>query len=64
LKLRTAIWLICLLLLVAAIDTIPDPSCNQPPTSHSCGVSAAHIRAASTLLEKEWFAAASPPDAF
>jgi hypothetical protein len=64
LKLRTAIWLICLLLLVAAIDTIPDPPAINPPTSHSCGVSAVHIQAASTLLEKEWFAAASPPRRF
>jgi hypothetical protein len=57
LKLKYAIWLICLLLFVAAVDTIPDPPAINPPTSHSCRISARHGRGPFTLLEKEWLVA-------
>jgi hypothetical protein len=59
LKRKYAIWLICLLLFVAAVDTIPDPPAISPPTSHSCGISALHFRGTTTLLEKEWLLASS-----
>jgi hypothetical protein len=59
LKLKYAIWLICLLLFVAAVDTIPDPPAINPPTSHSCGISGLHLRGATTLLEKEWLIVSS-----
>jgi|ERR1700674_3487630 len=56
LKLKFAVSLICLLLLlVAAIDTIPDPPAINPPSSHSRGISALHVRGPFTLLEREWF---------
>jgi hypothetical protein len=57
LKLKYAIWLICLLLFVAAVDTIPDPPAITPPNSHSCRIYAPHVRAPFTLLEKEWLVA-------
>jgi hypothetical protein len=57
LKSKYVICLICLLLFVAAVDTIPDPPAITPPSSHSCGISALHIRGPFTLLEKEWFVA-------
>jgi len=59
LKLKYAIWLMCLLLFVAAVDTIPDPPAINPPNSHSCRISALHVRGSFTLLEKEWFVASS-----
>jgi hypothetical protein len=59
LKLKHAIWLICLLLFVAAVDTIPDPPAINPPNSHSCGISALHVRGSLTLLEEEWIVAPS-----
>jgi hypothetical protein len=57
LKFRFATWLICALLFVAAVDTIPDPPAINPPGRHGCEVSAVHVRGAFTLLEKEWFVA-------
>lgn len=57
LKLKYAIWLICLLLFVAAVDTIPDPPAINPPSSHSCRISGLHVRGSFTLLEKEWLVA-------
>jgi hypothetical protein len=57
LKLKYAIWLVCLLLFVAAVDTIPDPPALSPPSSHSCRISALHVRGSFTLLEKEWLVA-------
>jgi hypothetical protein len=59
LKLKYAIWLICLLLFVAAVDTIPDPPAINPPSSHSCGISALHVRGSFTPLEKNWYVASS-----
>jgi hypothetical protein len=56
LKFKFAIYLICLLLFVAAVDTIPDPPAINPPIGHSCGISAFHVRAVITQLEKKWFA--------
>jgi hypothetical protein len=57
LKLKYAIWLICLLLFVAAVDTIPDPPAINPPNSHTCRISGLHVRGSFTLLEKEWLVA-------
>ena len=57
LKLKFAVSLICLLLFVAAIDTIPDPPAINPPSSHSLGISALHVRGPFTLLEREWVVA-------
>ena len=59
LKLKYAICLICLVLFVAAVDTIPDPPAINPPSSHSCGISALHVRVSFTLLEKDWYVASS-----
>ena len=59
LKYKYAVFLLCLLLFVAAVDTIPDPPAINPPGSHSCGISALYFCGALTLLEKEWFAASS-----
>lgn len=59
LKRKYAVWLICLLLFVAAVDTIPDPPAINPPASHGCGISALHVRGSFTLLEKEWVVASS-----
>jgi hypothetical protein len=61
LKFKFSVCLICLLLFVAAVDTIPDPPAINPPSSHQCEISALHVRGAFTLLEKEWFAAPSSP---
>jgi hypothetical protein len=57
LKHKYAVWLICLLLFVAAVDTIPDPPAINPPPSHSCRISALHIRGIFSLLKKEWHVA-------
>jgi hypothetical protein len=59
LKRKYAVWLICLMLIVAAVDTIPDPPAINPPNSHSCGISALHVRGTFTLLEDEWIVASS-----
>jgi hypothetical protein len=48
-------------LFVAAVDTIPDPPAINPPSSHNYRISALHVRGSITLLEKEWFIAASSP---
>jgi hypothetical protein len=53
LKLKYVIWLICLLLFVAAVDTTPDPPAINPP-SHSSGISAPHVRGPGSQLEKKW----------
>jgi hypothetical protein len=57
LKFKCAVCLICLLLFVAAVDTIPDPPAISPPGSHRSEVSALHGRGTFTLLEEGWFAA-------
>jgi hypothetical protein len=51
---KWAVSLICLLLFIAAVDTIPDPLAINPPTNHGSNVSAVHFRGSFTLLEKEW----------
>jgi hypothetical protein len=61
LKFKCAVYLICLLLFVAAVDTIPDPPAINPPSSHSSGISGIHFRGPTTLLEKEWFVSSSSP---
>jgi hypothetical protein len=57
LKRKLVALLICSLLLVAAVDSIPDPLAINPPAGHSSGISALHLSGAITLLEKEWFVA-------
>ncbi len=56
LKFKCAVYLICLLLFVAAVDTIPDPPAINPPSGHSLRISAPHVSGASTAFEKEWLA--------
>jgi hypothetical protein len=64
LRLKFAVCLTCLLLFVAAIDTIPDPPAINPPGGHSGGISALHVRGPYSLLEKEWFVAPVSPRRF
>jgi hypothetical protein len=59
LKLKYVIWLICLLLFVAAVDTIPDPPAINP-SGHSAGFSAPHDRGLTSPLEKEWSSGIHP----
>ena len=59
LKLKHAIWLICVLLFVAAVDTIPDPPATGPQGSDSCAISALHVGGPLTPLEKGWFVVSS-----
>jgi len=54
LKFKFVICVICLLLFVAAVDTIPDPPAINPPSSHSTGLYASHARGSFTLFEKQW----------
>jgi hypothetical protein len=60
LKLKYAVWLICLLLFVAAVDNIPDPLAINPPGSHRSGISVLHVRGLSSSLEKDWTAGPNP----
>jgi len=62
LKRKYAIWVICLLLFVAAVDTIPDPPAINPPTGHKCGVSSLLVRGPLTILKKGWFTGYSRPE--
>ncbi len=52
-KLKYVVCLTCLLLFVAAIDTVPDPPVINPHSSDSRSISALSVRGPSTLLEKE-----------
>ncbi len=61
LKLKYLVWLICLLLFVAAVDTIPDPPAINPPAGHSSTISASHDCGPLTLFEKQWRIAANAP---
>jgi len=61
LKFKCAVYLVCLLLFVAAVDTIPDPPVINPLGSHSSGISGIHLRGPATLLEKEWFVTSTSP---
>jgi hypothetical protein len=56
LKFKFTIYLVCLLLFVAAVDTIPDPPAVNPPGGHSFQISAQHVCGAFTPLENEWLA--------
>lgn len=53
---KWAVALVCLLLFVAAVDTIPDPPAINPPARHA-SVSVLHLRGSFTLLEKQWYGA-------
>jgi len=61
LKFKGAVYLVCLLLFVAAVDTIPDPPAINPPGTHNSGISGIHLRGPATLLEKEWFVISTSP---
>jgi hypothetical protein len=61
LKFKCVVYLICLLLFVAAVDTIPDPPAINPPISHCSTISGIHFRGPITLLEKEWFVTSISP---
>jgi hypothetical protein len=54
LRYQWAVSLICLLLFVTSVDTIPDPPAINPPSGHSSSISALHIQGSFTLFEKEW----------
>jgi hypothetical protein len=58
-KFKCFVFLICLLLFVAAIDTIPDPPAVGPRGSDRSGISAFHVRGSFTLPEKERFIASA-----
>ena len=53
-KTKWIIGLLCLLLFIAAVDTIPDPPAINPPANHGT-VSGLHLRGPFTLLEKQWY---------
>jgi hypothetical protein len=61
---KWVVGLVCLLLFIAAVDTIPDPPAIAPPTSHSIKISSVHFGGAFTLLEKEWYRAVNGPGGF
>jgi hypothetical protein len=61
LKLKSAACFICLILFVAAVDTIPDPPAINPPGSRSYGISALQVRGPLTLQEKTWTIACNLP---
>jgi len=59
LKLRFCAFFICLLVFVAAVDTIPDPRALTPPTKDSFGRLVDHaLRAAPAPLHNSWTFAA------
>ena len=60
-KSKYAIWVVCLLLFIAAVDTIPDPPAINPPGSHGCSVSAVHDRGPLSVVEREWLVASQAP---
>jgi hypothetical protein len=61
LKYKWAVALLCLLLFVTAVDTIPDPPAINPPGGHSTNISALHLSSPFTLLELEWSRRISSP---
>lgn len=64
LKLKHLVWLICLLLFIAAVDTIPDPPAINPPAGHSSTVAAAHDGGPLTLFDKQWRLVSNSPRGF
>jgi hypothetical protein len=63
-KSKPLILLICALLFVAAVDTIPDPPAINPPSGHNSRLSSFHPCRSFTLLEKEWSLASGSPGHF
>lgn len=61
LKYKWAIALLCLLLFITAVDTIPDPPAINPPCGHSSNICAPHLRGIFTLLELEWSRGVTSP---
>ena len=53
LKRNYAIWIVCLLLFIAAADTIPDPPAINPPGSHRSAISALWARGPLSLFDRE-----------
>lgn len=53
-KHKYLVSLLCLLIFVAAVDTIPDPPAISPAGSHAAQIAASHVRGPSSQLEKEW----------
>jgi hypothetical protein len=56
---KYVIFLTCLLLFIAAVDTIPDPPAIKPGSSPISRISVLHARGPATPLEKEWRAVSS-----
>ena len=54
LKRKYLVSLLCLLVFVAAVDTIPDPPAISPAGSHASQIAASHVRGPLSQLEKEW----------
>ena len=52
-KLKFVACLICLLLIVAAVDSLPDPPATNPSNRDSGAISALHMQGPATLLGKE-----------
>lgn len=52
-KLKWFVYLICFLLFVAAVDTIPDPPAVSPRNGDGSRISCLHVRGSFTLPEKE-----------
>lgn len=61
LKYKWAIGLLCLLLFVTAVDTIPDPPAINPPCGHGVNILGLHLHGSFTLLELKWSRGASSP---
>jgi hypothetical protein len=50
-------FLICLLVFVAAVDTVPDPPATSPRSRDGFAISAFNVHGPSTPQEKQWFGA-------
>ena len=61
LKYKWAMGLLCLLLFIAAVDTIPDPPAINPPGGHGVNIFGLHLHSSFTLLELKWSRGASSP---
>lgn len=60
-KRNYAIWIVCLLLFIAAVDTIPDPPAINPPGSHRSAISAFQARGPLPLFDQERLLVSSAP---